>query len=511
MEKNSKSKKIIIPIILVISAIMIVGACYVWINFPYTYFEEIVFYCRMGLEDSDNSVFFEAVKIGLPFVILIYTIFYTILYDITFGKKTLKTKKGKQIYPFKVMDKHRNIFVVLIFIISLIIVLSSIKIFNYLFYIGSNSTFIKENYVNPEKTDIKFNEKRNLIFIVVESLETSFFSKEHNGYWDYEVTPELYKLLNDKDSITFYNNNKKEGLNMIQGASWTTASVVSTTTGVPFKIRINKNGYHSKDFMDGAYALGDLLKDNGYYNEVISSAKTSFGGLKEYFKKHGDYSIVDAKSLDKYGLKMKKSDKGKWGFNDNYLFETAKKRLEVISKQDEPFNLELITIDTHFTDGFIGNYSETKYKTQYENVYATESRLIYDFVNWVKQQDFYDNTTIVIVGDHISMQTAFFRKRGAKDRYVYNCIINPAVKTNRNKNRIITALDIYPTTVSAIGGIIDGDRLGLGSNLFSNKKTLAEEYGVKYLDKELQKRSDFYNNSIVNDEYLNKFKLEESR
>ena len=511
MKRSINFKKILIALILIISATMIVGACYVFINFPYTYFEEIVFYCKMGLEDSDNSVFFEAVKIGLPFIILIYGIFYTILYDITFGKKIWKSKKGKQIYPFTIMAKHRNKFIALIFALSTIIVLSSIKIFNYLFYIGSNSSFIEENYVNPAQTNITFNEKRNLIFIVVESLETSFFSKEHDGYWDYEVTPELYQLLNDKDSVTFYNNNKKEGLNMIQGASWTTASVVSTATGVPFKIRINKNEYHSKDFMNGSYALGDLLKDNGYYNEVISSAKTSFGGLKEYFKKHGDYSIIDAKSLKKYGLKMKKSDKGKWGFNDNYLFETAKKRLEVISKQDKPFNLELITIDTHFTDGFIGDYSLNKYKTQYENVYATESKLIYDFVNWVKKQDFYDNTTIVIVGDHISMQTSFFRKHHAKDRYVYNCIINPAVKNANNKNRIITALDIYPTTIASIGGIIDGDRLGLGSNLFSNKKTLAEEYGVKYLDKELQKRSEFYNNSILNDEYLNKFKLEESR
>ena len=497
--------------ILFVCAIMIVGAVYIFINFPYTYFEEIVFYARNGVGDSDSSVFFEAIKIGLPFVLLLMVLFYTIIYDITFGKKTLKTKKGKQIYPFKIMDKHRKKFVFAIFLISLITLFSSVKIFNYLFYICSDSKFIEEKYVDPRETNIKFDEKRNLIFIVVESLETSFFSKEHGGSWDYEVTPELYKLLNDEDAVTFYNKNKAQGLSMIQGASWTTASVVATGTGLPFKISINVNGSLSKDFMNGTYALGDLLKDNGYYNEVISAARTSFGGIKEYFTKHGDYSIIDTKSLDKYGLKMKKSDKGKWGFNDNYLFETAKKRLEVISKQDEPFNLELITIDTHFTDGFIGDYSLNKYDTQYENVYATESKLIYDFVNWVKQQDFYDNTTIVIVGDHISMQTSFFRKHNAKDRYVYNCIINPKTKTKNNKNRTITALDIYPTIVTSIGGIIENDKLGLGVNLFSDKKTLAEEYGVKELDKELQKRSKYYNKVLLNDKYLDKFKLEESR
>ena len=511
---KEKLKKFFTIFILVLSATLIVGAFYMWVNFPYTYFEEIVFYSKMGLENSDNSVFFDGVKTGLPFVLLVLIFFYALLYDITFGKKIINVKikrKKIQAYPFKIVQKHRQIAIAIIFVFSLTLVLSSIKVFDYIFYINSDSKFIQEKYINPRDVNIEFKDKRNLIFIVVESLETSMFSKEHGGYWDYEVTPELYKLLNDKDAVTFYNQNKAQGMNMLQGASWTTASVVANSTGVPFKIRINKNGYHSNEFMNGSYALGDLLEDNGYYNELISAANTSFGGIKEYFTNHGSYEIIDNKSLKKYDLSMNKSDKGKWGFNDNYLFETAKKRLEIISKEDKPFNLELITIDTHFTDGFIGNYSLNKYDTQYENVYATESKLIYDFVNWVKEQDFYDNTTIVIVGDHISMQTQFFKERGAKDRYVYNCIINPINKEANNKNRIITALDTYPTIVSSIGGIIENDKLGLGVNLFSNKKTLAEEYGVKYLDKELQKKSNFYNDSILKDKYLDKFKLEESR
>ena len=86
-------------------------------------------------------------------------------------------------------------------------------------------------------------------------------------------------------------------------------------------------------------------------------------------------------------------------------------RLNVISKNDQPFNLSLITIDTHFVDGFVGNYSETKFNEQYENAYATTSRLIYDFVKWVKKQPYYKDTTIMIVGDHLSMQNDFFNKR----------------------------------------------------------------------------------------------------
>ena len=269
---------------------------------------------------------------------------------------------------------------------------------------------------------------------------------------------------------------------------------------------INQNCYHSDKFMNGTYTLGDLLKDNGYYNEFISAAKTSFGGLKEYYTRHGNYEIVDLNSLDKFGFSTTKSDLGKWGFNDNYMFEIAKKRLEEISKKKQPFNLHLASIDTHFIDGYVGKYSETKFKHQYENAYATTSRLIYEFVDWVRNQDYYKDTTIVVIGDHLSMQDNFFNKKNAKKRYVYGCIINPIKKTDNYKNRIITPLDTYPTIVTAIGGKIKGDKLGLGVNLFSDKKTLAEEYGLKYLDEELKKKSNFYNDKLIDDKYLNKTK-----
>ncbi len=52
-----------------------------------------------------------------------------------------------------------------------------------------------------------------------------------------------------------------------------------------------------------------------------------------------------------------------------------------------------------------------------------------------------------------------------------------------------------------LGATIDGDKLGLGVNLFSNEKTLVEKYGVKYLNAELAKKSIFYNNFILGDTY----------
>ena len=58
-------------------------------------------------------------------------------------------------------------------------------------------------------------------------------------------------------------------------------------------------------------------------------------------------------------------------------------------------------------------------------------------------------------------------------------------------------MDMFPTALAAIGCQIDGNRLGLGTNLFSSLETLAEKYGLEDLNKELAKHSDYYNKNFI--------------
>ena len=494
---KQKKKTIIHIIILVFIAALFSAINYLRINFSITNFSEILYSLKYGNEGADNSIFVSATLSCLPLIIIIFLFLYTLFYDITFNKKKLIIK-GKQIYPIKLFNNHKIIFTLIILLLSLVMALCQIGFIDYFTNITKDSTFIKDHYVETKDAKVEFEEKRNLVFIMVESLETTMFTKEQTGSWSYELIPELYNLQNDKDAVVFYNKKKNEQINMLEGSSWTTASLVSNLSGTPLKVDLTHNIHNKKSFMNNLYTLGDLLEENGYHNEVISGARTSFGGLQEYFKIHGNYTIIDENTLKDYNLEMKKSDIGKWGFNDKYLFETAKKRIDILAKDNKPFNIELITIDTHFVDGFVGDYSTKKYKTQYENAYATESKLISDFISWLKEQDYYKNTTIVISGDHLTMQSSFFKGQDVKERYVYNCVINPRNKEAKTEERIITSLDNYPTMVYAIGGNIKGNRLGLGTNLFSNKKTLSEEYGFKEFSTQLKRNSKYYNNQILN-------------
>ena len=496
-----KKKKYRIFHILVLFLIAVIFSTYHYLSNSFSKINcnELLFTAKYGSGGADNSIFLLSVLRVLPILILIFLVLFALFYDITFGKKKVIIKEH-QLYPISLFSNHKKILTSLLFLISFFLILNCIGFFDYISNLTKSSSIIEENYVDPKDVKIEFSEKRNLVFILVESLETTMFTKDQGGYWDYELIPELYDLLEDKDSVVFYDKNKAQTINMIEGSSWTTASIVSNLSGTPLKVNFKNKIYDSNSFMNGTYALGDLLKENGYHNELISAARTSFGGLKEYFSSHGDYSIIDESSLADYNLTISKKDYGKWGFNDHYLFETAKKRIDILAKKDKPFNMQLVTIDTHFIDGFVGDYSVDKYKRQYENAYATESKLIYDFVNWLKSKDYYKNTTIVIAGDHLTMQNDFFKGKNVKDRYVYNCFINPRNKPVKSSGRSITSLDNYPTMVYAIGGNIKGDRLGLGTNLFSSNKSLPEKYGIDKFSKEIKKSSTFYNNKILSGE-----------
>ena len=119
----------------------------------------------------------------------------------------------------------------------------------------------------------------------------------------------------------------------------------------------------------------------------------------------------------------------------------------------------------------------------------------------IKRQDFYEDTVIVIVGDHLSMQNEFFEDVISYDRVVYNTFINTGINEVNSKSRIASTMDLYPTTLVALGVEISGNRLGLGTNLFSNKKTLLEELGSELFNKELDRRSNFYNQELLKDTY----------
>lgn len=300
-----------------------------------------------------------------------------------------------------------------------------------------------------------------------------------------------------KENVNFSNTDKLGGAYCLYGTTWTVGAMSAQTAGVPLKLGIDQNslGEYSS-FLGGAYSIGEILESNGYKNFLLLGSDASFGGRKNLFKQHGNYEIWDFESAV---LENKVAEKIWWGYTDDLLFEFAKEKILNLASQNQPFNFTMLTADTHFPDGYQCNSCGNQWDEQYKNVISCSSKKVGEFVKWVKKQDFYDNTTIVIVGDHLTMQSDFFEleENQQYDKTVINVIINPAVDTENTKNRQFSTMDLYPTTLTALGATIEGNRLALGTNLFSDELTLIEKYGIEHVNNELMKTSKYYDNYIL--------------
>ncbi len=367
----------------------------------------------------------------------------------------------------------------------------------YVSAVASNSSFYEDHYVDPNEVQLTFpEEKRNLIYIFLESMENTFMETEAGGPIYENFLPELSQLA--EENVNFSHDDDLGGALSFSGTTWTAAAMVTQTSGVNVQVPLNAEYYGGeKGYMPGLTTIGQVLEAEGYSQTLLVGSDAEFGGRDAYFKEHGNYNIVDLNTLKDRGW-LRQDYRKWWGFEDQKLFAAAKLELSAIAKQGQPFNFTLLTCDSHFPNGYRCKSCENEYPERYPTVMRCASRQIVDFVNWCKEQPWYENTTIVISGDHLTMDPKFMQDvDGNYIRTIYNCIINPAVEPVQEKNRVFGTFDMFPTTLAAMGVEIEGERLGLGTNLFSAKPTLAELYGFDTLDWELQKTSKFYNETFL--------------
>lgn len=354
------------------------------------------------------------------------------------------------------------------------------------------SEYTNDNYVDPDNVEIVFPEqKRNLIYIFLESMEITYADKENGGAFDQNYIQELTRLAQENEDFSGTDTALNGGYSM-PATTWTMAGMFAQTSGYSLRMSLEEtdNMDIKEGFMPDITALGDILKEEGYTQTLHIGSDADFGGRKAYFTEHGDYTMKDYYYAQKAG-KFPKDYRVWWGYEDKRLFKYAKEELLKLAKQDKPFNFTMLTADTHFEDGYWCEDCRNRYSdNQYANVIACSSRKVFEFVKWIQQQDFYENTTIVISGDHPTMDSDFCENI-AEDyvRKVYTTYINSAVEpVNPDVRRDYTTFDNYPTTLASLGVTIEGDQLGLGTNLFSGRPTLTESYGRSTLEGRLEEK-----------------------
>lgn len=439
-------------ILIFISILLIVSTFWATNTFDNLTFNQIIFHIFVPNKGTNLGVIIDYIIKCIPLILLLTLILYHLL------------------------KKSNNIYLYVILILSIVLCFYSLGIFKYVFNQFVYSTFLNDNYINPENIEIKFpDKKRNLIYIFLESMEYT--------YNEYNILDDINKL----NDITFFNDSK--GAYVLGSATFTTSAMVSHHSGIPIYGNFDKYTFDiNNNFLANMTNLGDILDKNSYNNYLMVGSDSLFGGRYNYFKTHGNYEIWDLNNAIYEGY-MTSDDVVFWGFSDKELFKYAKDKLNNI--KEHPFNLTLLTVNTHNPNGYIDDSCNIKNDDIYAKSILCSNSYLKDFIEWVQNSEFYSNTTIVLAGDHLTMNTSLLKKLPKEyDRTVYFTIINSPLEYNAN--RLFTTYDIFPTTLASLNVKIEGNRLGLGTNLYSDTKTLLEIYGIEYMNKELFKKSTFY-------------------
>lgn len=311
------------------------------------------------------------------------------------------------------------------------------------------------NILNKKQTTKKY----NYVFIYAESLERTFRDLRGKNH-----LPNLSDIADKYIEFT----------NIIQpatsGFGWTMAGMVNTQCGVPLVMAQGNSGANFTEFLSNAKCVASWLNENGYKTEFIRGSDKTFAGGDKFFSQHGWQRQDDLGYFKETGQANSSNVSG-WGMHDDVMLDHAWSEFQKLSSSNTPFLLSFLTVNTHAPDGFflpvcneMGNHNN-----KYAIISAVECSdyLLSSFINKIVHSDYFDNTIIVLVSDHLMM---------ANDA---SSLLNE-VESKRRNNFIVIKKDTKPGKVAKEGTLIDvwptvfdisGDKqsIGFGRSLLNNE------------------------------------------
>lgn len=348
------------------------------------------------------------------------------------------------------------------------------------FFQMTSSDFYEKEYVDLESAKINFKNKRNVLFIVLESMEKTYADEDIFGTGG--LTPNLTKLAKKNVSFDRYNS--------LLGTNHTIAAITGMVSGLPLFF----SSFQSVEKMLGATGIGTIFKNNGYQTWSMFPASGGFSLKTNYLRRMGFDHIYDGYQLrQKLGYDIDVKPFG--GVDDANLFKVTKPMISEIIKSKQPYFILMETINTHCEGYYTQACRDMGFAQEnQEDIAKCEDKIIYDFVRWFIKQD--PNAVVVLVNDHVQHTGAIMEKLGkSKTRNLENIFINTNLFSGVDTKRPIMAFDICPTLVEVAGAEIEGCRLGLGTSLTKrcvNVPTLRERFEDKELENIMKQKNKLY-------------------
>lgn len=352
---------------------------------------------------------------------------------------------------------------------------------DYCIYANTKSSLYEDEYVSFKNLEYKFpQKKRNLLLIYMESFESNFSNEKYYGK---NLIPNLEKLQKEGEySLEFRN---------MPGATYSIAALVASNCGIPLRFSQNRDLWSAKFFLPRANCWPEILKENGYQTEIIKAADITFTNVNLFAKQHGFQEALGVDEIRKeIGEENFKDKIGTFsGVRDRVLFDFAKKKIEAFD-EDKPFMLTLFSLDTHTPNPFIEKECAKPFGDVRDAFLCAEKHVV-DFVEWFKTTKYWENTTVVIVGDHLFPSKMKGQEKASK-RSIYNVFLNVAKGLKIKKDKIFSTFDLGPSILESLGIELKPRAFGLGRSMFSDEKSLMEKLGASQFKIRLMQKSDVY-------------------
>nr|WP_239484040.1 LTA synthase family protein [Paenibacillus rhizolycopersici] len=297
---------------------------------------------------------------------------------------------------------------------------------------------------------------KNLIIIQMESFQNFLIDLKIDGQ---EVTPNMNKLV--KENTYFNHFYQMVG----QGNTSDAEFVVNTSFYIPYNEAATQN-YPDKELP----SLPKLMRDQGYDTATFHTNVVDFWNRGELYKAIGFNRYYDQKW---FGTE----DTVFFGPSDEVLYKKTAEELDRMQQTGQPFYTQVISMTAHhpfttphekdkiqlperYQDNMVGDYLRAQSYADYA---------LGQFIQDLKQRGIWDNSVVMIYGDHLGLPMYSLDKHGLElmkeiygRDYSYIDMINipllihaPGVNTPAVMNNVGGQVDILPTVANLLGVNLD--------------------------------------------------------
>lgn len=307
--------------------------------------------------------------------------------------------------------------------------------------------------------------KKNVVFILVESLSGSFMKEFGNKE---NITPFLDSLA---QKSVFFNNLYATGTRTVRGMEAMTLCIPPTPGQSIVKRPENQN----------LYTISNVFKAKGYTSNFFYGGDGYFDNMNAYFGGNGftiydrgrGSVLSDAIRTIRHNIEDDEvTFENAWGICDADIYNKMLKVADSHYKKNEPFFNFVMTTSNHKPYTYPDGTVDIPSGTGREGAVKYTDYALRQLFEKAKQKPWYNNTVFIIIADHCA-SSAGKDEIDVANYHIPAFIVNMPAEMNRKIDRQCSQIDLFPTFFSMLNWTYQSD--------FFGKNVLSENFEQRAL------------------------------